>query len=612
MFYHLSRGAIRCLFHRTVWSEQNTCLLNSVLCPPSTSIALSPLAAILIPSFSSQLHPICFGYGSPSSSSSIMILPHSQCSTSPTWTPRIQTEAFSSAHPPLSPSSVNSDSPSSCVSEDPSLCLNSQSSPACPPSSSCGLGSVPRSRWPGKAFVFAHRGFGCSSYGSPSMYPENSIASIGAAMEHGVDAVEIDVWLSKDSEVVVHHDAYLHRTAVLEDCSCERRIVQKCLKPMDSDGNLITETSDEKSSSTSLTGLAASESESDDSADVLSSGEQNLCVACTTRSLSIEDIKWRELQQRSPEGINFRWPWQRLKLAYATEGNKTGFNGTTSLSRGSSSWETSSTEDLEASQVPAAGETPEEISADAYFASREVYVGGDGVAEHVPTLREVLHMFHDKIKFNVELKGNKPELGLNVLKLCEEFPGTLLRISSFCWRPPPPQSMDVECGVHLEPNGPQTVDLLSPLVNNKLDIPLALLFNDRGNVVPSVDRIVDCLDKYGADWAHIHHQGHLPACQRFDPTQCVNNQSRTASVDSKEAAKQAGFTEEEEDDFRYDDLIRLVKSLNERNKHVMTFWGRGQDREVDIRRSIEAGVSAICPNDAPLAMSILSKYSACG
>ncbi len=40
-------------------------------------------------------------------------------------------------------------------------------------------------------FVEGHRGF-CAEY------PENSLISYSAAMDLGVDAIEFDVWLSKD------------------------------------------------------------------------------------------------------------------------------------------------------------------------------------------------------------------------------------------------------------------------------------------------------------------------------------------------------------------------------------------------------------------------------
>jgi len=60
---------------------------------------------------------------------------------------------------------------------------------------------APRGRW-----VIAHRGAsGC--------YPENTISAFRAGVEAGADAIELDVHLSKDGEVVVMHDDHLGRTA---------------------------------------------------------------------------------------------------------------------------------------------------------------------------------------------------------------------------------------------------------------------------------------------------------------------------------------------------------------------------------------------------------------
>ena len=48
--------------------------------------------------------------------------------------------------------------------------------------------------------------------GAKALEPENTLLSIKRAMEIGVDAVEIDVQLTKDKEVVVIHDSTVDRT----------------------------------------------------------------------------------------------------------------------------------------------------------------------------------------------------------------------------------------------------------------------------------------------------------------------------------------------------------------------------------------------------------------
>ncbi|MGD2272932.1 MAG: glycerophosphodiester phosphodiesterase [Desulfobacterales bacterium] len=53
-----------------------------------------------------------------------------------------------------------------------------------------------------KIFVIGHRG-------AAGLAPENTLAAFGRACEIGVDAFELDVLLTADREVVVHHDFHL-------------------------------------------------------------------------------------------------------------------------------------------------------------------------------------------------------------------------------------------------------------------------------------------------------------------------------------------------------------------------------------------------------------------
>ncbi len=56
-----------------------------------------------------------------------------------------------------------------------------------------------------KPVIVAHRG-------SSATTPENTLAAFRQAIRDGADAIELDVHLSKDNEVVVIHDATLRRT----------------------------------------------------------------------------------------------------------------------------------------------------------------------------------------------------------------------------------------------------------------------------------------------------------------------------------------------------------------------------------------------------------------
>ena len=57
-----------------------------------------------------------------------------------------------------------------------------------------------------RIYAEGHRGI-CA------FYPENTILSFEAAIDFGVDAIEFDIWLSKDKIPVLMHDGNAMRTA---------------------------------------------------------------------------------------------------------------------------------------------------------------------------------------------------------------------------------------------------------------------------------------------------------------------------------------------------------------------------------------------------------------
>src|SRR5262245_54893095 len=59
-----------------------------------------------------------------------------------------------------------------------------------------------------RPLVFAHRG-------GSALAPENTIAAFDNGLALGADGLELDVHLSRDGVVVVHHDRTLERTTAL-------------------------------------------------------------------------------------------------------------------------------------------------------------------------------------------------------------------------------------------------------------------------------------------------------------------------------------------------------------------------------------------------------------
>eukprot|EP00922_Rhytidocystis_sp_ex-Travisia-forbesii_P023403 GHVS01034323.1.p1 GENE.GHVS01034323.1~~GHVS01034323.1.p1 ORF type:complete len:336 (-),score=59.25 GHVS01034323.1:231-1238(-) len=315
--------------------------------------------------------------------------------------------------------------------------------------------------------IVGHRGFGSS------VLPENSIKAFQAAADLGIPAVELDVWLTADQEVVVTHDEFLCRTVV-----CDQQQI---------------------SAHTKCT--------------------QKNC--CAPPNSSIQCFRWSQFHLQHPQGLPLRKP-------------------VTSSS------------------------------------SSEAAIHSE---EFVPTLKEVLERFHLVLKFAIELKGDNPKLGPKVLEICADYYNSspVLNISSFVWVPPICCDSGCCCGhddVTRRPNGTGDVDLLEPLIDNAMRIPLALLFNNKVSRLPPPDRIVGCLNKYDATLAHVRY-----SCYMSDE---LNE--------------------------RGEDLRRLVEHLRIHQKKVMTFWGeeeKARDKEEDLVRSVRAGVAAICPNDVKLAKTVV-------
>jgi len=66
--------------------------------------------------------------------------------------------------------------------------------------------------------IFAHRG-------GSALAPENTIAAFDKALALGADGLELDVRLTRDGTVVVHHDARLERTTNLTGAVADRTAV---------------------------------------------------------------------------------------------------------------------------------------------------------------------------------------------------------------------------------------------------------------------------------------------------------------------------------------------------------------------------------------------------
>jgi glycerophosphoryl diester phosphodiesterase len=70
-----------------------------------------------------------------------------------------------------------------------------------------------------RPLIIAHRGFS-------GRYPENTLASVRAALQLGVDFVEIDVQETADRELIVFHDYRLNRICGVRGRVCDKTLAE--------------------------------------------------------------------------------------------------------------------------------------------------------------------------------------------------------------------------------------------------------------------------------------------------------------------------------------------------------------------------------------------------
>ncbi|ORM39388.1 uncharacterized protein BXIN_3006 [Babesia sp. Xinjiang] len=334
-----------------------------------------------------------------------------------------------------------------------------------------------------RPLIFGHRGVGCSIPGTLGLLPENSISSFLEARRLGADGVELDVFLSKNDEILVVH-GHLAKNSL-------------CLTTLKKDG---------------LTGVK--QFLEDDLIEKYDSKSSDLLLKKPWRLLqSITDIDVIIKNHKSNVAASFQSYIDNLEHA---EG------------------------------------------------------------EHVPTLDEVFEKLGDTFQYNIELKGSRPELGPRVLDAIERHPKVKVVISSFQWIPPKldPSSPHAENALEALPNGKITVDLLRPLVNNRLGVPIGLLFNNETSELPSLERMVECTRSYHAEWVSLAHD--------FWTTETPILGAAVKGLDA---------------------LHHLVTELHKKGLKIMTYFLESvPDTEKDMKLQLASGVDAICPNDVELAM----------
>nr|PVC51897.1 glycerophosphoryl diester phosphodiesterase [Theileria orientalis] len=256
-----------------------------------------------------------------------------------------------------------------------------------------------------------------------------------------------------------------------------------------------------------------------------------------------------------------------------------------------------------------------------YITSKEGYVPeGASEYERLPTLEQVFEKFGGKLKFNVELKGSKVQLGVEVLKIVKKYKNLDVLISSFRWMPPPLTVINVNSS-HDKLNEPPTenfnyrptkeleadiklklqmrkreeeekmkeltiekdpnespVDLLKCLVKNELNVPLGLLFNQNESL-PSIDRMLEMVKKYDAAYINI-------------PDSFWIKKKPILNLELKSEAA----------------LGHLVKQMHTNKVKVLTWSASPFDFSKHFHVYVDANVDAVCVNSVKEVIAFHRQY----
>lgn len=397
-----------------------------------------------------------------------------------------------------------------------------------------------------KSEVYGHRGAGVSDVGGDACVPENSLEACAQAVKAGLSAVELDVWLTADNEVVVVHgsggdaEGFLASTVLCHDLT---RTTELCK------GSSLLHTA------CSNDQAFAPETEAEGGNVEAVQDANGLPSISPLTQLRIENISYWDMKKKGL--LKLRQPWSCHKqglvssatasteasrnLAFDGEVNGATDQSADEMSRVSCKIE-NKCQFLETDPVlvKKSGDCSD-FDENVYMARGDAYVNNAGETEDLPLLSDILQRFYTKLTFNIELKGTNPRVGLEVLRFARQYPGAITRISSFMWVPDHEEvdagslhtllsspgkkcsSYDLvtkegqnvvhkEClekeDLHNLPNGRVPCDLLEPLRHNAEGVPLALLFGISSKL-PSVQRILACMEKYNATWAHVPHVSYV-------------------------------------------------------------------------------------------------------
>lgn len=460
-----------------------------------------------------------------------------------------------------------------------------------------------------KTTIVGHRGFGSSITGGTSIYPENSLFSFKRALDENIDGVELDVWLTKDKQVIAIHgtdDGLLGNTVVSDETLKNEKIEELTSNEIRSfhfkepwilaagekcNVNILGNSSlyyvlneDEKVEKRKAYGTLKNGymniKESEHIEKIINDILFNTSIANDIEKMKIE--KDNAYENASADTI-------ASEMNYSDEHEQKKMELEMKIEEESEREQ----EEVERFEKEMACSHCKYIYQH-YITNRcydlkkkKMFFKYVTMFYHVPLLKDVLDVFQNRMSYDIELKGTKEDLGLYILDVLKDYKQLNVKFSSFQWimndnkikkkvnKHKNLKNLDYDSYPHYNMD---KIDLLKVLRNNSLNIPIALLFSV-DPVMPNFDSILRSLNYYKADWAHFSFN--------------LNKQPIKMNCNKKD---------------KFISPSDFIKLLHKNKKKIMIYWGAEEkDCEEDILFFLKEKVDSICPNDINLAKSALGK-----
>ncbi|CAA9990543.1 glycerophosphodiester phosphodiesterase, putative [Plasmodium knowlesi strain H] len=490
--------------------------------------------------------------------------------------------------------------------------------------------------------IVGHRGCGTSEAGGTSPYPENSLYSFKKALDENIDGVELDVWLTKDKEVVVIHgteDGLLGHTLLYDEDSKQKHIEELTAEEIQNyhfkEPWIITKGRQfyQQGSTTSDVSSVETENVASDHAEgegIIGHNDKNV-FSCNSGHYQGENshalhlktpvkngqtntkfatLSKEEKERKSIEYAEYKQPYINMnendQLEKMFDEN--------SLQNLFAKEETES----EFHQLPTEGRNApmdDQLLEEEFINSikcnfcKNLYT--DYVRKkkynlskkkklfiflskfyHVPLLKDILNLYKEKLSYDIELKGTNEDLGFHLLDILENYKNYKIKFSSFSWvlnngemekeseEKKKEEISNDTCG---HPENQKQIDLLRAVRNNRLNIPVAMLFSD-DEVMPNFVSILSTMKFYNAEWAHFSYRS------LKQPVIMHGNKGEQVVTPPND----------------------IFQMLRNNNKKMMIYWGtEDKDEYEDHLFYIKMGVDSICPNNIDIARQArLDAYSA--